>query len=239
MKSTVRRLAAVPVGILLLTGPAAPAEASGLIAPPAASGPVGSADASGSTGSVGVSRSAVPAAASGSTAVLTPPGAGSAALEQMRRAVAAETGATDVPCWRDLAIKSTANGRFVSAEIGWDGGDYGALRARAAAAGKWEKFIVCRDADTGVTRIRAQANNEYVSAELDYAGARYGMLRAQAEKVGGWERFYSNSAPGGQFSFYTKDTRRWVAAETTFTGKLYGVLRARATSVSAEETFAW
>lgn len=203
MNSAVRRLAAVPVGILLLAS------------------------------------LAEPAGASASAAILTPSGAGPAVMEQMRRDVAAATGAADVPCWRDLTIKSVANGRFVSAEIGWDGANYGALRARAAAPGKWEKFIVCRDADTGVTKIRAQANNEFVSAELDYAGARYGMLRAQAEKVGGWERFYSNSAPGGQFSFYTKDTRRWVAAETTFTGNLYGILRARATSVSAEETFAW
>ncbi|MEU8662945.1 fascin domain-containing protein [Actinoplanes philippinensis] len=203
MKSAVRRLAAVPVGILLLAS------------------------------------LAEPAGASGSTAILTPPGAGSPVLERMRHDVAAATGAADVPCWHDLTIKSIANGRYVSAEIGWDGGDYGALRARAATPGKWEKFIVCRDAATGVTRIRAQANNDFVSAELDYDGARYGMLRAQADKVGGWERYYSNSAPGGQFSFYTRDTKRWVAAETTFTGRLYGVLRARATSVSAQETFAW
>ncbi|WP_430791427.1 fascin domain-containing protein [Actinoplanes sp. G11-F43] len=172
-------------------------------------------------------------------AVLTPPGSGSAALERMRGQVAAETGAADVPCWRNITIRSSANGRYVSAEIGWEGALHGALRARAATPGKWEKFIVCRDPDTGVTNLKAQANDNYVSAELDYAGARYGMLRAQAAKVEGWERYYSNSAPGGQFSFYARDTRRWVAAESTFTGVLYGVLRARATSVSAEETFAW
>ena len=174
-----------------------------------------------------------PAGAAPSTAVLIPPGTGPATVEQMRRDVAA------APCWRDVTIKSVANGRYVSAEIGRDGGDYGMLRARAATPGKWEKFVVCRDTGSGVTRIRAQANNDFVSAELDYAGARYGMLRAQAEKVGGWERFYSNSAPGGQFSFYARDTRRWVAAETTFQGDLYGVLRARATTVGAEETFVW
>jgi hypothetical protein len=235
MKSTVRRLAAVPVGILLLSSPAAPAVAAGSTALLTPSG-------GGSTalpGSPGGSTALLTPFGGGSTALLTPPGGGSAVLERMRRDVAAATGAADVPCWRDLTIKSTANGRYVSAEIGWNGGDHAALRARAAAPGKWEKFLVCRDAGTGVTKIRAQANNEFVSAELDYAGARYGMLRAQAEKVGGWERFYSNSAPGGQFSFYTKDTKRWVAAETGFTGRLYGVLRARATSVSAEETFVW
>lgn len=180
-----------------------------------------------------------PASASFSTAVLAPPGAGSVVLEQMRRDVAADAGTPDVPCWHDITIRSVANGRYVSAEIGWGAGDYGALRARAVAPGKWERFIVCRDARSGVTKLRAQANNEFVSAELDNAGARYGMLRAQAEKAGGWERYYSNSAPGGQFSFYARDNRRWVSAEVTFRGDLRGVLRARATSVSAEQTFVW
>jgi hypothetical protein len=177
---------------------------------------------------------AEPAGATGSTAVLIRPGAGPAALEEMRRDVGAAA-----PCWRDVTIRSSANGRYVSAEIGREGGDYGTLRARATSPGKWEKFTVCRDAGTGVTRIRAQANNDFVSAELDNAGARYGMLRAQADKVGGWERFYSNGAPGGQFSFYARDNRRWVSAEVTFRGELQGVLRARATSVSAEQTFVW
>jgi hypothetical protein len=180
-----------------------------------------------------------PAVATGSTGVLTPSGTGSAILEQMRREVAAAAGASEVPCWHDITIKSVANGKYVSAEIGWEGGDYGALRARAVAPGKWEKFIVCRDADTGVTKFRAQANNQFVSAELDYAGVRYGMLRAQAEKAAGWERYYTNSPPGGQFSFYARDTRRWVSAEVTFRGDLQGVLRARATSVSAAQTFVW
>jgi hypothetical protein len=180
-----------------------------------------------------------PASATGPTGVLTPAGAGSAVLEQMRRDVAAVTGKPDVPCWHDITIRSVANGLYVSAEIGWEAGDYGALRARAVTPGKWEKFIVCRDARSGVTKLRAQANSEFVSAELDNAGARYGMLRAQAEKAGGWERYYSNSAPGGQFSFYARDNRRWVSAEVTFRGDLQGVLRARATSVSAEQTFVW
>jgi hypothetical protein len=209
MNTVARRLAAIPSGILLLAGLGGPAGAIG------------------------------PTGVIGSTGILTPPGTGSATLEQMRRDVAAAAGAPEVPCWHDITIKSVANGRYVSAEIGWEDGDYGTLRARALAPGKWERFIVCRDARTGVTKLRAQANNEFVSAELDNAGARYGMLRAQAEKAGGWERYYSNSAPGGQFSFYARDNRRWVSAEVTFRGDLEGVLRARATSVSAEQTFVW
>ncbi|GAA4966820.1 fascin domain-containing protein [Actinoplanes utahensis] len=174
---------------------------------------------------------AVPASAA---AIRVPPGAGSPALEKMRREVGA-----DVPCWRNITIRSTANGRYVTTEIGWDGGDHGSLRARSTTAGPWERFTVCRDPESGVTRIRAQANGDFVSAELDNAGARYGLLRAQADKVGGWERYYSNSPPGEPFSFYARHTRRWVSAEVTFTGNQYGILRARATSVGAEETFVW
>ncbi|MBO3741559.1 fascin domain-containing protein [Actinoplanes flavus] len=180
---------------------------------------------------------AVPSAPAG--AVPVRPGGGSPALERMRREVAAATGSHEVSCWRNITIRSVANGRYVSAEIGWDGPYYGALRARATSVGPWERFTVCRDAGSGVTRIRAQANNDFVSAELDYAGARYGLLRAQAETVGGWERYYSNREPGGHFSFYARDTRRWVSAEVTFRGRGYGTLRARATAVGAEETFSW
>lgn len=179
------------------------------------------------------------AAPAGSTAILTAPGEGSAVLERMRRDVAAVTGASDVQCWRDLTIKSSANGKFVSADIGAEGEDNGMLRARATVAGRAEKFIVCRDGDSGVTNLRAQANNDYVSAELDYAGAKYATLRARADEVGGWEQYYSNNEPGGQFSFYAKDTKRWVSAEVTFAGAYYGVLRARATKVGAPETFVW
>lgn len=148
-------------------------------------------------------------------------------------------GAADAPCWRNITIKSTANGRYVSAEIGWDGGDHGTLRARAVTPGPWERFVVCRDPDSGVTGIRAQANGDFVTAELDNPGPKYALLRARSEKVGARERFYSNSPPGGEFSFYARNTKRWVSAEVTFTGNLYGILRARATSVGAEETFVW
>ncbi|GAA0463093.1 hypothetical protein Aca07nite_76080 [Actinoplanes capillaceus] len=172
-------------------------------------------------------------------AVPVAPGAGPPALERMRREVAAATGSRRVPCWRNVTIRSAANGRYVSAEIGWDGAGYGALRARATRVSPWERFTVCRDAYSGATWIRAQANNDFVSAELDYAGATYGLLRAQAQKVAGWERFYSNRPPGGTFSFYARATRRWVSAEVTFRGRGYGSLRARATSVGAEETFRW
>src|SRR6266498_3316638 len=39
-------------------------------------------------------------------------------------------------------IRSQANGRYVSAELGYGGGRYAMLRARATSIGNWEKFLI-------------------------------------------------------------------------------------------------
>ena len=39
-----------------------------------------------------------------------------------------------------VAFQSVANGKYVSAEIEYPGGDKGMLRARADHIGSWEKF---------------------------------------------------------------------------------------------------
>jgi hypothetical protein len=81
-------------------------------------------------------------------------------------------------------IKSVANGRFVSAELGWSGSDYGLLRARATSIGPWERF---RIPNTAATSIRSMANGRWVSAEAGWSGSRRGLLRARATAVGPWE----------------------------------------------------
>lgn len=39
-----------------------------------------------------------------------------------------------------IALRSCANGRFVSTELGYSGSSYGMLRARATAIGPWEEY---------------------------------------------------------------------------------------------------
>jgi hypothetical protein len=96
-------------------------------------------------------------------------------------------------CWgvnnnpANLAIRSLRNGNWVSAELGYGGGRYGMLRARAASIGPWETF-------NGASFFRNVANGRYVSAELGYTGGLDAMLRARATSVGPWERF-TNCCP--------------------------------------------
>jgi len=84
------------------------------------------------------------------------------------------------------AIRSVANGRYVSAELGWSGNSYGLLRARATRVGAWERF---RIPPTAGTTIQSTANGRYVSAEVGWTGSSYGSLRARATATGPWEYF--------------------------------------------------
>ncbi len=86
-------------------------------------------------------------------------------------------------------IINEANGRYVSAELGYTGGDYGMLRARATSLGPWEKFDIVRYGPNGnMYYIRSKANGRYVSVELGYTGIKYAMLRARATSIGSWEK---------------------------------------------------
>jgi len=82
-----------------------------------------------------------------------------------------------------VAIRSLANGKWVSAELQYTGALYGMLRARADRIGPWETFAAINGG------LRNQDNWKFVSAELQYTGIRYGMLRARANSRGPWEEF--------------------------------------------------
>ncbi|MFF3402669.1 RICIN domain-containing protein [Streptomyces sp. NPDC002659] len=79
-----------------------------------------------------------------------------------------------------VAIKSTASGKYVSAELAWTGDKYGYLRARATAVGPWEKFKLRQQGD-GVTAVMwSNANGKYVW--VDYAHGS--TLRASRGTIG-------------------------------------------------------
>lgn len=94
------------------------------------------------------------------------------------------------------ALRSEANGLYVSAEFHDADTHFGMLRARQAGAiGGWEKFrlvdlndgwfaLMYTFTENGVT------SNLYVSAEVNSTGSDEGLLRARtAEEPGSWERF--------------------------------------------------
>jgi hypothetical protein len=145
-----------------------------------------------------------------------------------------------VHCWSGVAIYSTANGRYVSTELGYTGGDHAMLRARSTSVGPWEQYIVCRDDANGLTDMASQATGLDVSAELGFGGGRNAMLRARASSVGPWELFTSSANPGGSYTWIASNANgRFVSAELGYGGSYYGMLRARATSVGPWEVFIW
>lgn len=132
-----------------------------------------------------------------------------------------------------VALYSKAAGRYVSAELGYTGSDYGMLRARATSIGEWERFELCwgRGTQQADFTLRSLANWRYVSAELAYTGSRYAMLRARASSYDSWEIF--NGASGWR----SKANWKLVSAELGNTGGYYGMLRARASTAGPWEAF--
>jgi hypothetical protein len=130
-------------------------------------------------------------------------------------------------------ILANANGRYVSAELGYTGSNYGMLRARATAVGSWETYTDCYDGTYDTFRA---ANGRYVSAELGYTGSNYGMLRARATAVGPWERFVLGFASDGSYVIVAANGR-YVSTELGYTGSNYAMLRARATAIGPWEVY--
>jgi hypothetical protein len=166
-----------------------------------------------------------------------------ASMEQQgRRLLTRQPGVTPdtVHCWSGVAIYSTANGRYVSTELGYTGGDHAMLRARSTSVGPWEQYVVCRDDSNGLTEMASQATGLDVSAELGFGGGRYAMLRARSTSVGPWELFITSANPGGNYTWIASNANgRFVSAELGYGGSYYGMLRARATSVGPWETYIW
>ncbi|MFE3181890.1 hypothetical protein ACFXKR_13630 [Streptomyces violascens] len=132
-------------------------------------------------------------------------------------------------CYGNVVITSRANGRLVSAELGYGGDSYAMLRARATAVGPWELFTVCFN--DWYWTVQSQANNLYVSAELGYSGDNNGMLRARATAIGPWERFSLSSCGQGCTTITSMANASLVSAELGYGGDSYAMLRARATAV--------
>jgi hypothetical protein len=140
-------------------------------------------------------------------------------------------------------MTANANNAFVSAELGYGGGFYGMLRARASAFGPWEDFALGNLGD-GTWTLVSEANGLAVSAEFGYGGGQNGMLRARADNVLEWERYYLYSI-GSQYAFQSYLPQGspccYVSTEMGYGGTEAAMLRARATQVGPWElyNFSW
>jgi len=164
------------------------------------------------------------------------------AIADVKRRVAAiratALGPDDAVCITNATIFSLANNLYVSAELGYSGGNYAMLRARASVVGPWERYNLCNFVNTANWFIVSQANGLAVSAELGYSGGSYAMLRARASAVGPWEQFAVRDNGDGSVSLLSLANGLWVSAELGYSGGNYAMLRARASAIGPWERFA-
>jgi len=81
-----------------------------------------------------------------------------------------------------FALKSHANGKFVTANIGLP---YAPLQAAASTIQQWEMFQIV-DAGGGNIALKSRANNQYISTRSEAGMA----VRAQAGSIQGWETYH-------------------------------------------------
>ncbi|MBT2438568.1 hypothetical protein J7E93_00175 [Streptomyces sp. ISL-36] len=88
-----------------------------------------------------------------------------------------------------VALRSEANGLYVTTEVNYTGGYAGLLRARGTTLGDWQKFHL-EVQSNGTYALKSKANGLYVTAEINDSGTDQAMLRARgATTPGSWERF--------------------------------------------------
>jgi hypothetical protein len=143
---------------------------------------------------------------------------------------------TPPPLPTDCVIRSRANGRYVSAELGYAGALNGVLRARAVAVGSWERYQ-CVAVGPNEYAIKSRANGRYVSAELAYTGSTYAVLRARTSRIGAWETFTLRQVPSCSCVALVGANSKIVSAELTYPGATQALLRARSTSIGQWEQF--
>jgi hypothetical protein len=88
-------------------------------------------------------------------------------------------------------IWSDAAERWVTAEDGRSGNDYGMLKASSTGIGVLQRFYFTDYYNGGALPMAFKSlyNGRWVSDEEGFTGIWYGMLRARAEAIGPWENW--------------------------------------------------
>lgn len=142
------------------------------------------------------------------------------------------------PAHPKIAIWSNANGKYVTAEFGYGGADYGMLRARSAGVGgAWEVFRLIGDCYGGWCAMQSSATRQYVTAEAGYQGYAWGELRARSAGTGSWEQFHFEGDCSTGCGIRAQANNRLVSNEMAFTGAGANMLRARSESIGGWERF--
>ncbi|WP_433291384.1 fascin domain-containing protein [Actinoplanes sp. CA-030573] len=146
---------------------------------------------------------------------------------------------------RQVALRSVANGLYVSTEAAYPGKMDGLLRARAQVIGPWEKFYLCqiigggRSGSSEAFDSTLDGNNGWWTTER--ADGDYVRARPDGTIIDVWEEFYTVRASGCSLECYairSVDANRWLSAEVGVKDPNYnGYLRARGTEIGPWEKF--
>ncbi|MFD8864223.1 endonuclease/exonuclease/phosphatase family protein [Streptomyces sp. NPDC059590] len=133
------------------------------------------------------------------------------------------------------ALKSLANGKYVSVEMNDTGANEWRMRARSSTVGSWERFTLRTNHFAKTISLRSEATGYFATAEFTDAGEREGMLRARGANLGSWQQYEPSwsappaGAPAGSYGVTLKSVadgyadRYWAAGDD-------GTLRATAAS---------
>jgi Glycosyl hydrolases family 16 len=151
------------------------------------------------------------------------------ALTTLMMAVTASAAA---PVGQTIWIRSSATGRFVSADQ--NRGAFAPLVADRTAASAWEHFQVI-DVGGGFIALRSVGTGRYVTADMN-RGA-FAPLISDRTAASTWEHFGWADLSGGAFTLRGRVTGRFVSADLG-RGEYAPLVSDRA-SASTWETFTW
>ncbi|MFD7668971.1 endonuclease/exonuclease/phosphatase family protein [Streptomyces sp. NPDC059788] len=160
-------------------------------------------------------------------------------VTQARAADTADTADTARSAGQRWALKSQANGAYVTVEANGSGNQQGKLRAHGDTAGPLQQFTLHTGDKGGTVSLRSDATGLFVSAEIKDAGSHSGMLRTRGTRIGTWEKFQLVPQADGTFALKSGANDTYVSAEINGTGADQGLLRARSDRVGAWERFAF
>lgn len=138
---------------------------------------------------------------------------------------------TEPPAERATPVLlKSADGHFVSCELGVEGADHAMLVANRTTPGDWERFTLFTKTD-GRISLKA-ANGKFLCAD-DY---RSDTLVADRDTPGDWESFTMEPQPDGKVLLKTHEGR-FVSADLNLQGNYHGRLVGDRTEAGEWEQF--
>jgi hypothetical protein len=146
--------------------------------------------------------------------------------------ISAITAQAAAPVGQTIWLRSSATGRFVSADI--NRGSFAPLVADRTSVGAFERFQVV-DAGGGLVAFRSVGTGLFVSADLNRGS--WAPLVADRTRVAAWEQFRWTDLSSTTFALTGQTTSRFVAADLN-RGAFAPLVSDRPTA-STWETFSW